>query len=244
MKFLKVVLIVVGLIKAQTSFAQLKTELGVKAGFNYTNLDLSTVGRLGAINNYHWNPTFHVGVYGMIRLPKKSKLYPLALQPEIVFSKQGQKFTTPYNSDLQTLFYYVNVPVIIKYYFLNGVNLQFGPQIGIMAGSKGDLLRIQSSGLNRGNIVGQALENQSLKQYINTTDFSLVFGTGFDFPFGGNLTIRYNVGISDVNKFTNDPANQIKDGNGNTITPSISTAYARNQALQISFGYRLKKKGK
>jgi len=230
------------MIKSQPSLGQIRFEKGVKAGFNYTNLDFSTVGRLGSgiINNYHWNPSFNFGVYALIKLPKNHSLSPLALQPEIVFSRQGQRYTTPFNSNLRTAFYYMNVPVVIKYYFAGGLNLQFGPQIGFMVGSKGDLLQIDK---RYSTIYGPAIENQSIQNYVNKIDFSLVFGLGLDLPFGGSLTVRYNLGISDANKFTNAP-NQQPANNIGVITSSISTAYTRNQVLQVSLGYRLKKKKK
>ncbi len=234
MRFGVLFTVAVVMLKSQVSLGQLKFEAGVKAGFNYTNLDLSPVGRAAFVNAYHWKPSFHVGVYGLIKLPKAIGLDKFSIQPEIVLSSQGQRFTTDYNSDLRTSFYYVNVPLIIKYYLIGGLNLQFGPQIGILAGSKGDLHQI-----NNGNIVGPPIQNQPLKAYTNQTDFSLAFGTGIDLPFGGSLTVRYNLGISDTNKFTNAsslPANSI-----GPISSSIGTSYARNQVLQISFGYRLTK---
>jgi hypothetical protein len=229
------------MIKSTTCLGQVRFEKGVKAGFNYTNLDLSTVGRLGngVINRYHWNPSFHFGVYCLIKLPKNHKLSKLSLQPELVFSRQGQRFTTPYNSDLRTAFYYVNVPIIIKYYLTGALNLQLGPQFGIMAGSKGDLLQIYN-----GYIYGLAIENQSLKGYTNRPDFSLAFGLGLDVPFGGSLTVRYNVGISDANKLTNANPNTLPANSNGVVVPSISTAFARNQVFQVSLGYRLKKKKK
>jgi len=224
----------------QVSMGQIKFEKGVKAGFNYTNLDLSLAGRLGqgVINGYHWNPSFHAGVYGLLRLPKRHPLHSLALQPELLFSYQGQKFTTPYNSDLRTSLFFVNIPVVVKYYIAGGLNLQIGPQLGILAGSKADLLLI-----NNGNIQGLPLTNQNANSYLNKLDMSLVFGAGLDLPFGGSLTVRYNLGLSNVNKYVN-AASPPTNNNGLTSTPSISTTYAANQVFQVSVGYRLKKKEK
>ncbi len=244
MRFYILFLVAGVMIESQTAFGQLKFEGGVKAGFNYSSLDLSTVGRLGSgvINNYHWNPSFNLGVYGNFRLPRNHTFKNFAFQPEILFSRQGQRFTTPYNSNLRTALYYVNIPLLIKYYLVGGLNFQFGPQIGILAGSRGDLLRINPV---TSYVVGQAKENQSLKPYINPIDLSLVFGTGIDLPFGGTLAVRYCLGISNINKYTNAPQySRPTDSNGNITTPSISTTYARNQVFQVSLGYRLVKKGK
>jgi len=220
---MRLFLLVGVMLVSQAMMAQIKMDLGVKAGFNYYGLDLSSAGKLGT-TSYNSGPGFHVGGYALIKVSK------FAVQPEIILSRQGQYFTTPYNSNLSTTLNYINIPVIVKYYLIGGLNLQAGPQLGILAWSKGDLV-------NKGIAQGLAASGQNLKDYVNPIDFSVAFGAGLDLPFGGSLTVRYNLGISDVNKYT--------DGStpGNT-TPSLSTSSAKNQVLQISLGYRLKKLGK
>jgi hypothetical protein len=226
MKLFKVLLMVgVALIPTGAS-AQSKMELGVKGGLNYSNLNLNSGGRLASVN---YNPSvgFHLGGYALFKFAK------LGVQPEVIFSRQGQYFSTPYNTNLQTPLNYINIPVIIKYYLVGSLNVQAGPQLGILMGSKGDLIQIQN-----GFIVGQPVHNQNLNNYLKGTDFSFAFGAGIDLPANLNFSVRYNIGLSDINKNTGDAT--FTGG----LQPSFSTAYTRNQFLQVSIGYQLRKLGK
>jgi hypothetical protein len=63
-------------------------------------------------------------------------------------------------------------------------------------------------------------------------------GVGINLPVNLNLNVRYNIGITDINK--NSGGATFSDG----LQPSFSTAYTRNQVLQVSLGYRLGKLGK
>lgn len=226
MKFLKSLLIIGLGIVSHVSVAQLRMDIGAKAGMNYYGLNLSSAGKLASVN-YNSGVGFQVGGYALIKISK------FAIQPEIVYSRQGQYFTTSYNSNLATRLNYINIPVIVKYYLIGGLNVQAGPQLGILVGSKGDLLPLASDG----NINGQPIFGQKLNDYVNPIDFSVAFGAGLDLPFGGSLTVRYNLGISDINKNSGSTATR-------TQTASISTATTNNQVLQVSLAYRLKKIGK
>jgi hypothetical protein len=212
------------MVVSKSSLAQLKTEIGVKGGLNISGLALSSDGKLSGAK-YNNLMGFHGGAYALLRFSK------LGIQPEILFSKQGQNYTTPNYSNLRTDLNYINVPVMIKYYLGSVVNLQAGPQIGFLVSAKGDLIQIISGGQ-----LGQAVLNQDLKPYLNSTDLSFAFGAGLDLPFGLNMNLRYNLGLSNINKY--------KGGSGSTDTPSFSTAYTRNQVLQFSVGYRFLKLGK
>jgi len=205
------------------SVAQIKMDIGVKAGLNVTGLALSSDGKLPL--NYHNRTGYHIGAYASIRLSK------LAIQPEIVYSRQGQNFTTNNYSNLSSDLNYINIPVIAKYYVLGDIYVLAGPQMGFLVGSKGDLI----NGTNAG-IIGYQLR-QDLSKYTNSFDLSFAIGAGFDLPLGMNLSFRYNVGLSDINK---------NSGVTTAINPkpSFSTAKTQNQAIQISIGYRLFKKGK
>lgn len=226
MKVIKTLLIVYCVLSVTGVEAQSKVEVGVKGGLNYSSFNLNSSGRLASVN---YNPSvgFHLGGYALIKFAK------LGLQPEVIFSRQGQYFSTPYNTNLQTPLNYINVPVMIKYYVVGSLNVQVGPQLGILMGSKGDLIQIQN-----GFITGQPVHNQNLNNYLKGTDFSIAFGAGINLPANLNFSVRYNIGISDINKNSGDAS--FSGG----LQPSFSTAYTRNQVLQVSIGYQLRKLGK
>ncbi len=226
MKLIRILFVVCALGISSISFAQAKIEVGAKGGLNYSALNLSKDGRLYS-TNYHAAIGYHLGGYALIKFKK------FAIQPELIYSSQGQYFTTPYYSNLKTTLNYINIPIMIKYYLAGSLNIQVGPQFGILAGSKGDLIQIQN-----GFPVGQPVMNQNLSGYLKSTDFSIAFGAGVNLPANLNLSIRYNVGIIDINKNTGGAT--FPGG----LQPSFSTAYTRNQVLQVSVGYQLRKLGK
>lgn len=206
------------------SFAQLKIEIGGKAGMNLCGLGLSSDGKLSGVN-YNGRTSFHLGAYGLIRKGK------LGVQPEIVYSQQGQTYNIPSYSGLRTDLSYINIPVVVKYYPLKNLSLQLGPQMGFLASAKGDLVQINSS---PNGPSFQAILSRDLKSYLTSTDFSVVFGAGLDLPLGLNVTFRYNYGVSNVNKYAG----------GSSESPSFSVAKTQNQVIQFSVSKKLFKIGK
>ncbi len=222
MKLIRVLFVICALGVSSFSFAQL-VEIGAKGGLNLSNLNLSPDGKLVG-TNYHGAIGYHLGGYALIKLKK------ISLQPELLYSTQGQYFTTVSYSNLKTTLNYINIPIMIKYYLTGSLHIQAGPQFSILASSKGDLNQIQG-----GNFAGPPVFNQNLSSYLKRTDFALAFGAGINLPVNLNLSIRYNIGITDINKNTGSQVPFPGD-----LQPSFSTAYTRNQVLQISIGYKLR----
>ena len=211
------------------SSAQLKIEVGGKAGLNLSGLGLSSDGKLAGVN-YNGRTGFHLGAYGLIRKGK------FGVQPEIVYSQQGQTFNTPNYSSLRTDLGYINIPVMIKYYPVGGLSVQAGAQFGLLLSAKGDLVQTV---YNNGTFsLGPATLNQDLKGYLNSTDFSIAFGAGLDLPWGLNFSFRYNYGVSNINKYPGT------SGSGTTNSPSFSVAKTQNQVMQFSISKKLYKIGK
>jgi len=75
-----------------------------------------------------------------------------------------------------------------------------------------------------------------VSDFVKSSDVSLGLGLGWDLPFGLNLTARYNMGLSDINKQSGV--------NSPLIQSSLGTKEAKNQVFQFSVGYRLFKLGK
>ena len=138
------------------AFSQASVSVGLKAGANFANTNIDGAESVTA---------FHGGAYGMFKFTK------IGIQPEILFSKQGDD-----DVDLS----YVNIPVMLKYYLAAGLNLQAGPQFGVLLNAEdGD-----------GDDISEGLKN---------SDLSAAIGAGWDAPFGLNFTARYVIGLSDIN---------------------------------------------
>jgi hypothetical protein len=161
---------------AIVSFGQAEVAIGIKGGLNFANVNVSQSAGV----NYNNRTGYHFGAYTLFKLGK------IAIQPEVLFSKQGTKYavsTTNYDAN----FDYVNIPVILKLYTVAGINLQLGPQIGFVSG--GDVK----------STVSGVTTTQAAKNFVKSSDISIAMGLGWDLPFGLSIDARYNLGVSDNN---------------------------------------------
>ncbi|MCX8490896.1 MAG: porin family protein [Cyclobacteriaceae bacterium] len=218
MKVLKATTIAILFFVATSATSQVRFDLGLKGGLNFASVSTSS----SIAKNYEGRTGYHLGAYAMLKFTK------FAIQPEVIFSRQGQNFSTSSVSDLESSFDYFNVPIMIKFYLVGGLNIQAGPQFGFLSSAKGDVVNNTTNAVTKG---------QDLTSLIESSDVSLGVGAGWDLPFGLNITARYNIGLSDVNKFTNNSLPP-------TLTSSLGTSQAKNQVFQFSLGYRLFKFGK
>jgi hypothetical protein len=166
MKKIIVTLLCVGV--SAYSFAQ-EFAIGIKGGPNFANID--TEASAGA--NYENRTGFHLGAFAQIKGER------VGFQPEILFSQQGSTVKYSGQPDIKSNFSYVNIPLIVKLYTVAGINLQVGPQIGLLTSAEYD--------------------DDDIKDELKSTDFSLALGVGWDLPFGLTIDGRYNWGLSDVN---------------------------------------------
>lgn len=152
-----------------TTYSQ-GVDLGIKFGANY-----STISDASGLDN---KTGFHAGAFAALKFNDK-----VALQGELLYSQQGAKFSPgDFNLD------YVNVPVIVKYYLVQGLNIQLGPQFGFLVNDK--------------------IPNLDDFYDIESMDFSAVMGMGYDLPFGLRIDGRYNLGLTDITN-NKDGKNQV-----------------------------------
>jgi hypothetical protein len=154
------------------AFSQAGVSLGLKGGINLDNLNTNDPAA-----NIDGRTGYHFGAYANIKLTK------FAIQPEILYSSQGTtvEFGTVANDFKQDLVY-LNIPVMFKFYLAAGVNLQAGPQFGLLLSAEQDL----------------PTGTQDIKDQLTGSDLSAALGVGWDAPFGLNLTARYLLGLGEV----------------------------------------------
>lgn len=171
MKFYLSVAIVATMI-AGTANAQ-KVNLGIKGGLNVYNVNNDNDVK------YDSKTGFHAGLIGHIHLAPQ-----FALQPEVVYSSQGAKFTTS-NTESKLKLGYINVPVMFQYMFDNGFRLQAGPQVGFLINAE-----TETNGAST-----------DIKNNLKTVDFGLGAGVGYiHTPSGFGVDARYNLGLSNINE--------------------------------------------
>lgn len=145
------------------TYGQAKVELGLKAGANFANTDIDNAESITA---------FHGGAYGLMKIAN------IGVQPEILWSKQGNDLSGLGELDLN----YVNIPVMLKLYMPLGLNLQAGPQFGILLSSD-----------------ATAPDGTDFSDTLSDSDLSAALGAGWDAPFGLQFNARYVLGLSDIN---------------------------------------------
>ncbi len=199
---------------------QMEVELGVKGGVNFSNINsVSSV-----VSVYGEQTGYHAGAYAMFKFGKA------AIQPEVLYSSEGQqyKYVQPGFPQLKSTFNYINVPILLKVYVTDWLNLQAGPQFGFLLNSTG--YTYATSGVSPSPVI----TSQPLGDFVQTFNASIAIGAGIDLPFGLNFSLRYNGGVRDINTRT---------GQYSPVSSAFGTSIAKTEVFQISVGYRLFKIG-
>lgn len=159
---------------------------GAKGGINIASIGGGSnfgVAGIGA------KVSFHIG--GVAEVPISEKF---AVQPELLYSSQGTKWNFAGGDNLKLD--YVNLPVMCKYYILEGLSAEAGPVVGFL------------------------LSTNATKEDYNSIDISFAIGASYKLNENIFFSLRYNKGITDINK--NDA---ISVSNQNNVF-QISAGYA------------------
>ena len=179
-----------------TAHAQQEVKFGPKAGLNISNFtgDGKADSRMG----------FHVGAVAEIKFNDK-----FAVQPEVLYSTFGAKDKVGGNEIKQNN-EYISIPVMARYYIVDGFAVEAGPQISFLMKSelKGD---------------GGAVDS---KDWFNSADFGINIGASYDLPMGLFFGARYGLGLSKVGKEREMAGIKVEPGD------------TKNSMIQISAGYK------
>lgn len=201
-KIILVVLILSGI--SFKGLSQAQFAIGLKGGLNMSKIDFQSDFNANVSNR----TGFHAGAFALIKITS------FGIQPEVLFSKQGSKFTYS-TASYEANFDYIAVPVLFKLYLPLGLNIQAGPQFSFLTV---DDLKATVSGGSAQDIATNFKKKQ---------DTSIAFGAGWDLPFGLVVDARYVLGLSDM-KFQ----------------PSSQPITFKNKLVMVSIGYKFIKLGK
>lgn len=154
---MKKVLLSALLVLGLTNLNAQETKFGIKGGLNFAQ-----IRGANSLNNDRITD-FNVGVMAEIPISEK-----FSFQPELLYSKQGSSV----NLD------YLNLPLLGKYYLLEGLSIEAGPQVGYLLSANANDVNVKSS--------------------FKTIDFGVNFGLGYKFKNGLSLGARYNRGLSNI----------------------------------------------
>ena len=148
--------------------------MGHKIGLNVTSFS-------GADDN-EYKAGVNVGLMANYRFNKL-----LAIQPEFLYSLQGSGADLGYD-DIAVKYdvHYINIPVLLKVYPCSGLNIHLGPQFSFFVDDK---VSVKSGGTE---ISADGLDN------INSFDFALAMGIGYEFNFGLTFDARFNLGLTKI----------------------------------------------
>lgn len=174
-----------------------QTKFGVKAGAQITNWTGDDADGLDS------KVGFQVGGYANIRFSEQ-----FAFQPELLLSTQGAKgeedgIKIKFNTT------YINVPLMMKWYAYQGLNFEFGPQVGFNVGSK----------IKAETPVGDVDMDfdEVFADDVETINFGLNIGAGYELPMGLNFGVRYGLGLTDIMKDADAKDSVISLGVGYTF---------------------------
>jgi hypothetical protein len=155
-----------------------RVSFGIKGGLNIANLEDNQEANTGALTG------FHAGILAHIHLNNS-----LALQPEVVYSRQGAKYPNLGTEYIN----YVNIPILLQVMFNQGVRIQTGPQLGFLTEAR---LERESGG------------ETDIRDQLENACLSWVIGAGYLSPIGVGIDARYNLGLINI---VNDSPHDVKN---------------------------------
>ncbi|MBS1571048.1 MAG: PorT family protein [Bacteroidetes bacterium] len=171
-------------------------KIGVKAGGNLSSIsENDTKSQFG----------FYAGLY--LNSPINSKL---SIQPEVVYSLQGAEVTgLPSGVTGNLNLGYINIPVMFQYTVAQDLFVEAGPQFGFLVDAT---LKATAGGYT---------VKQDVKNQMNTFDFGIGAGLGYNFTPNLSMNARYIAGVTNI----------VKNNSGDSV---------RNNVFQLGLGYTFK----
>ncbi|QYA26223.1 PorT family protein [Gramella sp. MT6] len=169
--FLLLVIAIVGV--STSSNAQEYWNFGVKGGVNFTNMTSD------GFEDNKSRTGFHLGVLAEIPVSDR-----FSVQPEVLYSTQGTEdersnFTNEYKLD------YIQVPLIAKFYLIDGLALEAGPSFNFLVN--------EEYKFDNG-----ALDLEADSELASTFEFAGAFGASYKFNNGFFVNGRYVQGFTDA----------------------------------------------
>lgn len=181
--FTGVFLIALASVNAQSDSKMV--QLGAKGGVNFSKLS-------GAdFDDVDSRTSFNAGLVAEIPISER-----ISFQPEVFYSGQGfdilerdqdNVFDTDDNIEYQLD--YIQVPLLLKVYLVQGLSVEAGPQFGFKIHEEID---------SEPNSDGGDFEIDEDDSYVKDFDTSLALGTSYKFDNGFFLSARYTMGLTSI----------------------------------------------
>ena len=150
-----------------------QTSLGIKGGINIASIKTKDMDNDG----YKPRVSGHVGIYANKMLNKY-----FAIQPEVLYSGEGQRFT--FNSvEHKWALSYIEIPLLLQVYPIKDLYIEAGPQAGLLLSAKDKMP-------NDNHV--------DVKANFATAQFSIATGIGFRIVDRVTVYGRYSFGLTDI----------------------------------------------
>ena len=182
------------------AMAQKQFTFGPKIGVDYTHYWGKDVGHDGVLN-------YQAGLFMEYRFTDR-----FSVAPEVVFAAQGGKYKWfEFNgAEISTTDHmnYVNVPVMLKFYVVPALSIDFGPQLGI---------NVYHKATDKWTYDGDEHKETYELEGAKTVDFGVGLGLTYNIAKDVFVQGRYTMGMT-----------KVFEGNYN----------GKNGNAQIAIGYR------
>ncbi|KJJ37418.1 porin family protein [Aequorivita vladivostokensis] len=177
----KLLLFIAVMLFTLTSVQSQEFRMGAKAGLNVASLGGdSYYGGLGSLGS---RTSFHIG--GLVEIPLMGKF---SIQPELLYSSEGLDWSFGTLGE-DTKLDFVRVPVMVKFYVIEGLSAEAGPVFGVLVNAEGTYYD------NNGDLV-----NGDAKDYYRSFDAQFGIGASYRLNMGVFFSLRYNKGLLNVNE--------------------------------------------
>lgn len=159
------------------------TNFGLKGGANLASWSNNN-SSVGYENRFG----FHAGLFGQIHVSPH-----FAVQPEVVYSSQGTKYTIG-NQEHNLRLDYINIPLMLQAKVGGGLYAQAGPQVGFLTSVSDKVQNVETGFFDKND--------------FKSTDVAIGFGLGYAGTSPIGVDARYNLGLTNINEAG---SNQIKN---------------------------------
>jgi len=183
-------------------------QLGVKGLANLSSLN-GLDDNYSSVDKLKGKFTLGVGLYATLKFSK------LGVQPEILYMRQGARFTDASNTEWNQKMTYLTIPVMVNFYLIKNLYVQAGPYFGILMAAEQKLTN---------DPLGLGYPAQDNKDAFKSSDIGIAAGVGVEVK-KLTLSARYMLGLTDITDFTG------------------ATSKMKNGTFQIGIGFSFIKKG-
>lgn len=162
------------------SAANAQIDLGVKGGLNFPTLS--------GTESAKFRTDFYVGGYANYKVTDQ-----FSFQPELLYSKQGAGIKKHDGSDKKIVTHNINIPLMGRYEIMDGLNVEFGPQLGFLVSAK------EKTEFNK------IKTKEPITDNFKTFDFGLNIGAGYKVTDELEINARFTKGLTDIN---HDPSSK------------------------------------